>query len=294
MHRTYWIANLSIKVSGTVDNLLPLRMAAYEHAFPQGQVFDMEVHFQNCVENITLPKGKVVAQMFARGWMALDDGGFALFDMLPEVTDKVLMLAKADASFRHVDVQFCDPSLLSSREDHRHYPLLGELFRILLSYHEGVILHASCLGYKKDALLFSAPSETGKSTHTALWCAAYPEDTVILNDDTPAIRWVDGKAVAFGTPWGGMSGINCNSSAPIKAIVFLEQQPENTICKLEGSQAVWRMIHETPKVIFPDATDRSLAMTERLLQQVPTYLLGCTISRQAVETVKDLLYGTDR
>ena len=60
--------------------------------------------------------------------------------------------------------------------EHPHLTL-GEAELILLSarfsaqilHHNGLVLHASAIAHQGRAVLFSAPSGVGKSTHTQLW-----------------------------------------------------------------------------------------------------------------------------
>lgn len=87
----------------------------------------------------------------------------------------------------------------------------------------GVTFHASAIAYRGEALLFAAPSGTGKSIHSSLWKQAHPNDVVYLNDDTPVIKRKDGVFYAFGTPWAGTSRIQNNLSAPIKAVILVKR-----------------------------------------------------------------------
>ena len=127
-----------------------------------------------------------------------------------------------------------------------------QFYRKLLDY-DGLMLHASCVVVDGYAYLFSGPCGMGKSTHTAKYLKTFP-DAVIINDDKPALRRIDGKWYAFGTTWCGKDGINVNTSAPIAGICFLHRgDPE--LRHLSAPEAVGyilkrscgRGIHETGK-----------------------------------------------
>lgn len=78
----------------------------------------------------------------------------------------------------------------------------GHAFSYLALRNQRMVLHGSCIAKGGKALLFSAPSGTGKSTHTGLWKKYYPE-TEYINDDAPVLRFdKEGKVLACGSPLG--------------------------------------------------------------------------------------------
>ena len=72
----------------------------------------------------------------------------------------------------------------------------SSFYRQLLDFN-GMLLHASAVMVDGKAYLFTAPSGTGKSTHTRLWLQQFGERAAILNDDKPALRFENGKWYAF-------------------------------------------------------------------------------------------------
>ena len=125
-----------------------------------------------------------------------------------------------------------------SAEDN-YYLNSGFLFYLQLLRHNGMMLHASAVVVDGYAYLFSGPCGIGKSTHTALYKDAFPE-AVIINDDKPALRCMDGVWYAFGTPWCGKDGINVNMSAPLAASAFCTGA---TRCC--GVLRRWRLCHNS-------------------------------------------------
>ena len=55
-------------------------------------------------------------------------------------------------------------------------------------YHDILLFHCSAVSVDGQAYLFTAPSGTGKSTHTALWREVFGERAVMVNDDKPLLR----------------------------------------------------------------------------------------------------------
>ena len=166
----------------------------------------------------------------------------------------------------------------------------GEAFANRLAYLGGLVMHGSAISYEGKGIVFSAPSGTGKSTHAGLWKQQYGERVVHINDDKPAIRFNEESPVVYGTPWSGKTDTNSNNSAPLKAIVFLEQASENQIQPLSVDDALMHIYRETVRPFYDEALGmKVLEAAERLIQSIPVFLLKCTISSQAVELVKNTM-----
>ncbi len=170
------------------------------------------------------------------------------------------------------------------------YLSTGEAFANRLAHLGGLVMHGSAISYEGKGIVFSAPSGTGKSTHAGLWKKQYGERVIHINDDKPAIRFDGGVPVVYGTPWSGKTDTNTNNSAPLKAIVFLKQAPENRIQPLSVADALTHIYRETVRPFYDEALGMKVLETaERLIQSVPLYLLECTISSEAVELVKNTM-----
>ncbi|MBR7178158.1 MAG: hypothetical protein IKD27_01375 [Oscillospiraceae bacterium] len=158
----------------------------------------------------------------------------------------------------------------------------------LLTNHGGFLLHASFIEYEGGAILFTAPSETGKSTQAQLWCDH--AGAALVNGDRAAVRIMDGQVLACGTPYSGSSPVRRNVKLPLRAIVLLSQAPVNQITKLRGLRA-FRAVLEGCTVNVWDRSDVELAtrtVTE-VIGQVPVYHLACTPDVRAVELLKQTM-----
>jgi hypothetical protein len=167
--------------------------------------------------------------------------------------------------------------------------LFRVLFRFKVLFHQGIVLHSSAIKYHDQAILFTAPSGTGKTTMGHLW--KQHKDAVILNGESPAIRMIGDHPVVFGTPWSGSKPEFVNDSAPLKAIVVLEQAPENKIRKLDAYEYLSRVL---PRVYLPyfdeSLMNRALKNFEMIVESVPVYLLQCRPDQEAVELVHQCLF----
>jgi len=154
----------------------------------------------------------------------------------------------------------------------------------------GVILHASCVIHEGRAILFTAPSETGKSTQAGLWHRH--RGGVIVNGDRIAIRMVAGLPVACGIPYAGSSQFCENLTAPLGAIVYLGQAKQTAIRPLEGFRA-FRAVWEGCSVNTWDREDLELAteLVRQVLDAVPVFRLDCTPDESAVLALEQALSG---
>ena len=60
----------------------------------------------------------------------------------------------------------------------------------------------------------------GKSTHARLWQQQFPGARV-FNDDKPALRLVEDRWYAYGTPWSGKHDISVNTGVPVAGVAVL-------------------------------------------------------------------------
>jgi len=168
--------------------------------------------------------------------------------------------------------------------DLAEYMLSGAVFARQLLRFEGFQLHASSVILNGYAYLFSAPSGTGKSTHTEKWVRLF--GARYLNDDKPALRYKDGLWTAYGTPWSGKHDLSRPEKAPLGAVAFLRRGTENSICRLEPQEAIPYYVSQLLRTIPAQLMQQQLELLGRLLQAVPTYLLTCRNDDEAAFTAK--------
>lgn len=174
--------------------------------------------------------------------------------------------------------------------DEAEYLDTGCIFYFYLLDFDGFMLHSSCISYNGKAYLFSADSGTGKSTHTGLW-KKYIDGVEYVNDDKPAIRLIDGKFHAIGTPWSGKTDQNCDVSLPLGGVVLLGRGKENVIYRANAVEAVTAIFRQTIMPIVPESTETLTELIDKLLTTVPTYHFECNISEDAVKTSFEALTG---
>jgi hypothetical protein len=159
------------------------------------------------------------------------------------------------------------------------------LFRKLCDYildkKQGIIFHSSAIMVDGNAYLFTAPSGTGKSTHTRLWRELLGDRAVMINDDKPIIRYIDGEFYVYGTPWNGKHQLDTNTRAKIKGICQIYQAKENVIEKVSPSDMLMTVLNQTIRPTEVDKFDKLIDLIDKLLSKVSLYKLGCNISLDA-------------
>ncbi|MBQ6708885.1 MAG: hypothetical protein IJM97_08060 [Clostridia bacterium] len=172
----------------------------------------------------------------------------------------------------HLDIGSCE------------YIFYGVEFYYKLLDFNGFLLHSSAIEYEGNAYLFSAPSGTGKSTHTSLWVKKFGEDKVkFINDDKPVILFKDGKIYACGTPFSGKTNLSENVCVPIKGICFLHRSPTNEIKRCESKDALKNIMNQTVRPANAVRMSNLLSMIDKLMKNVPIFEMGCNMSTEAAE-----------
>lgn len=147
-------------------------------------------------------------------------------------------------------------------------------------------LHSASVEYRGKALLFSAPSGTGKSTHAALWERA--GWAKILNGDLNLIGFHEEVPYVYGMPWCGTSGRFTTKAVPLGAVFLLKRGEKNRVEQFSMGQ---QLLRTSQRLITPiwtrDMLERNLAFCRRLIERAPVCGLICTPDIEAAEVVKE-------
>lgn len=155
-----------------------------------------------------------------------------------------------------------------------------------------LILHASFIEWNGKAILFTAPSGTGKSTQAELW-KEY-RNARIINGDRAAIRISDSSVHAAGLPFAGSSSYCENQTLPLCAIVYLEQAPETNIVPFGGKLAFQKIL-EGCTINSWNKRDviKIMDLVQKCMSQVSVYKLSCRPDLSAVQALEEELCKRD-
>lgn len=284
----YKIGGLTIKTENYFGEDALHQLSFYETEPTETPDITYTVH-TNCA-NLQLPEGTtLVAEVNKRHWCYTEGGGFLFYDKVIEYCDEIYNMMVADKDFHRVDLYLCPSSYLKlEKDDPRAYNLLQDVLCAAFLVHDGAIVHSSSIAVDNQGLLFSAPSGTGKSTHTGLWLKHVP-GTEIVNDDKPIIRFEDGAAYLYGAPWSGKNTIHKNVRVPLSALIFIERAETCSLTPMEPLEAVWQMLAAVIKPSIPELAEKNMDFIVRLIENVSVYLLRCNISEDAVRVAQQAL-----
>ena len=159
----------------------------------------------------------------------------------------------------------------------------------ILADFRRVILHSSFLAYKGKAILYTAPSGTGKSTQAELWRVHRP-GAEIVNGDRSVLSCDGGQPYAHGIPLCGTSGITKNRSMPVRAIIVLRQGPENRIRRLGAREAFTMLFSECSVALWSrEDTGTVTDLLIGIISSVPVYLYACRPDASAVDDLEAAL-----
>ena len=137
------------------------------------------------------------------------------------------------------DFSLCHAKVYDCTNAQQHYGLNNCMmlaFAYATATKDTLLIHSSVIRCDGKGYLMTAPSGTGKSTHTYLWYTNIP-GCDLMNDDNPVIRIVDGKPIVYGSPWSGKTPCYRNIEAPIGGIVRIKQHSENIVRRLSTIEA---------------------------------------------------------
>ncbi len=278
MERYFEIGGCTVRVTAAEGELLT--QSALEPFETAAGPWDAELSL-SFAQTLPLPRGECLFESAERRVYAADGATVTCFGQ--EDGTAYLQLERRGSSTRAL-----------ARRDAFAGPMRDKtLLRAMEVEHlvagsGGILLHSAFIAYDGRAILFTAPSGTGKSTQAALWRDL--RGACIRNGDRAVIRQGNGGFEAWGLPYCGSSGISLPGVLPLAAVVYLSQAPQTDIRRLQGVQA-FRAIWEGCSLHTWDRADvdSCTRAVSALICDVPVYHLACTPDESAVEALENVL-----
>lgn len=146
--------------------------------------------------------------------------------------------------------------------------------------YDALVFHGSAVAVGEKAVLFTAKSGTGKTTHTKLWLKNI-EGSYIVNGDKPIIRIIGGKIYVCGTPWMGKEGYGDNKTVPLSAICILNRAEQNSIREIGFSSALGSLLGACYRPPESMAMIKTAKLVEKIGQGVKLCELFCNMQDEA-------------
>ena len=171
--------------------------------------------------------------------------------------------------------------------------VLGNATMIAYAYatadKKTVLMHASVVSLEGRGYLMTAPSGTGKSTHTRLWRQCF-DQCELVNDDNPVVRIEQGKAMVYGSPWSGKTPCYRNVCHPVGAYVRLFQEPENNIHPYQPLEAYAMLLPAMSCMVWDKRMQTGVSKTvAEMVRLNPMYRLGCRPDEAAARLCRDTI-----
>lgn len=157
--------------------------------------------------------------------------------------------------------------------------------------NNAMILHSAGIEYLGEAILFAAPSGTGKSTQTDLW-RRYVDGVTDLNGDRILLQKTDDGWFACGFPICGNSGRCMQKALPLRAVVLIRQNVTDRVTALSDFQKFSLILNGLAVPLSDqECTKAAMNLLEDLIKKVCVIRLDCSMDITAVKTLYSYLYG---
>ena len=201
--------------------------------------------------------------------------------------DFVVEISEEDIEFERI--KSAKEDVYEGREVIDHDPAYLETLAIyrkivnkMLDYG-AFLFHGSAVCMDGEGYLFTAKSGTGKSTHTRIWTRVFENRVTIVNDDKPLLLVNHDKVMICGTPWDGKHRLSTNVMVPLKGLAILERGDQNSITRIEGSDALPMLLQQTYRPSDPAKLSKTLSLLGQVISNTRIYRLKCTISAKAAK-----------
>lgn len=217
---------------------------------------------------------------------------------------KEILDGQADDSVRRVvvfnkdhtiaEIYLRDSGLFTESPNHALslFPSDQLLLSRIFADRNAITIHASGMIINGAGLIFTGKSGAGKSTIATL----LKNEGELLCDEFMIIReWEEGFRIHGTWSHGDIPEVS-NGEAPMKALLFLEKSDHNRLEKLtDTKEIVSRLV---PRLMQPLVTtdwwEKSLTTIEKLVKNVPAYLIRFDKSGEIRSVIRDFTGKIDK
>ncbi|MCK4337162.1 MAG: hypothetical protein KAX11_04400 [Candidatus Aminicenantes bacterium] len=295
-NRLYGIAGITVKV----ESEQPITGSTFQSKF---KLFEINSPGQDviCISHyFSMPERKNISfgeTMYQKSpWTIYRSPDSWIFEGFSSDEDKDIqkMIAIFDRDYSHARIYHDGPEvyLKGSLPSLTMFPTDQLFLANVLTTREAFYIHAGGVRLDGQGLLFIGHANAGKSTMVSM----LEGSAEVLSDDRMIIRnWPDGFQI-HGNWSHGEVPIVSRESAGLRAMFFLEQAIENRIIPLENRHDILKRL--LARLIKPYITyqwwNNSLAVVEKLISDVPCYIIEFDKSGRVVELLKRFCAAPDK
>ena len=154
-----------------------------------------------------------------------------------------------------------------------------------------LVMHGAAITHENRAVLFTAPSGTGKTTHIKLWKKAFGSKVDIINGDKPILHIQNDGVIVHSSPWAGKENYQKNRNAPLKAICIIKRAEKNRTYKVDPKEHLPFILHQIYLPKNGEMAQKTLQLFNSIISQIPVYIVECNISENAATAAYNAVFG---
>jgi radical SAM protein with 4Fe4S-binding SPASM domain len=286
--RYFKIADITIRLESDLpikDNTFHPKFRHFEAPGPSGEMITIRQHF--LLPDLAGQDLGVEVYRKAPWAIYQKDGSWIYLGIFP---DRKHLHRVAVFNHDHTRVRIYNDGAEDFLKGNLHsltfFPSDQILIARILADRQGLYLHSCGVDFKGKGFLFAGNSGAGKSTIAT----ALKNKVEILCDDRMIIRQTAGRFKIYGTWSHGDVPDVSSSSAPLKAIFFLNKSDKNYIEQIEDKKLITRKLMDylIKPFVTADWWEKTLSLIEDIAGSVPCFELYFDKSGRMVEILKDL------
>ena len=155
-----------------------------------------------------------------------------------------------------------------------------------------IVFHGSSFKVNNCGFIVTARSGVGKSTHVKLLKELLNDELVYINDDKPLLEVKDDITI-FSNPWNGKERRGNNTSAPLKAILFLRRSEKPNFKKIINKEEIYiKLMSQTYLPKEKSKREKALKLVDQILKVTDFYEINVNMGEESAkmtyeEIIKD-------
>ena len=155
-----------------------------------------------------------------------------------------------------------------------------------------LVFHGSSFKVNNCGFIVTARSGVGKSTHVKLLKELLNDELVYINDDKPLLEVKDDITI-FSNPWNGKERRGNNTSAPLKAILFLRRSEKPNFKKIINKEEIYiKLMSQTYLPKEKSKREKALKLVDQILKVTDFYEINVNMGEESAkmtyeEIIKD-------
>ncbi len=203
-----------------------------------------------------------------------------------EVPEIEIILTEDDINFEETK----DSKKYNLPKGYLEFLALYRRFVEEIALRDNILLHSAAVEVDGKAYLFTAPSGTGKTTHTRLWEKILSNRFRYINGDKPILS-IGQDITVWGTPWDGKEALSRNASAVVAGICIIERGKENKIERIDSLNALPVLLSQTYRSNDFSKMERIVQNVIKISKEIPIWKLKCNISEEAAIVAYEAMSG---